>query len=156
MIRVSICGRRGLDRLSAADKLVLVTLRLWKIRRAERSDTLPELYERLAPLGGDMLAVPLDDFFKQITAWRDCPHKSNIRYSDQLTCDEVATLDLLRAADACFAEMRRVGPKWDHKQLLVLSAWVLRRQFATELGICFESSANLQPRRGRDPPGLPS
>jgi hypothetical protein len=103
-----------------------------------------------------MLAVPLDDFFKQITAWRDCPHKSNIRYSDQLTCDEVATLDLLRAADACFAEMRRVGPKWDHKQLLVLSAWVLRRQFATELGICFESSANLQPRRGRDPPGLPS
>ncbi|MBF5092273.1 hypothetical protein F1640_20320 [Novosphingobium sp. NBM11] len=133
-----------------AEKIVLVALRLWKMRRAERLATLPELHQRLAPLGGAMLAVPLDDFFKQITAWRKCPHKSNIRYSDQLTCDEVATLDLLQAADVRFAEMPQMGPKWDLTQMLVLSAWILRRLFTTELGLHFGAWARLQSRHGSD------
>lgn len=148
MIQISVCGRRGLDKLGAAEKLVLDTLRRWKMRRAERLATLPELHERLAPLGGAMLAVPLDDFFKQITPWRNCPHKANIRYSDQLICDEVATLDLLQTADDRFAQSSRIGSAWDAARLLLLSAWILRRQFTTELGLRFGSLPVLQPRHG--------
>lgn len=56
-----------------------------------------------------MLVVCLHDFFKQIARWKSCPHGMKSRYSDQLTCEEVATLDLLQAADGRFAEMRGWG-----------------------------------------------
>lgn len=147
MIRISMCGRRGLHKLNVAEQLVIGALRLWKVRRAERSATLPELHQRLAPIGGAMLALPLDDFFKQIVAWRNCPHRSRSRYSDELVCDEVATLDLLHAAEGRFAEVREMGSNWNASPLLLISAWILGRQFTTELGLRF----GLQPGPGLTP-----
>lgn len=132
MIQIASCGRRGLDQLNAAETLVIGALRLWKVLRAERLATLPELYRRLAPAGGAMLAVPLDDFFKQIVAWRGCPHGSRIRHSNQLICDEVATLDLLHAAPAlCWR---------NESSLRMLSACILAKLFTAELGVQFGTS----------------
>ncbi len=136
MIQIASCGRRGMDQLNAAEKLVIGALRLWKVLRAERLATLPELYRRLAPAGGAMLAVPLDDFFKQVVAWRGCPHGSRIRHSNQLICDEVATLDLLHAAPAlCWR-----GSKGNASSLRMLSACILAKLFTAELGVQFGTS----------------
>jgi len=150
MIQISTCGRRGLHKLNTAEKLVVAALRLWKMCRSERLATLPELHQRLAPVGGAMLVVPLDDFFKQIVTWRICPHRSRSRYSDELICDEVATLDLLHVADGRFAEVRAMGPNWNASTLLMISAWTLGRQFATELGLRFRLPAGLQPQPVQD------
>eukprot|EP00456_Euglypha_rotunda_P023484 TRINITY_DN19490_c0_g1_i12.p1 TRINITY_DN19490_c0_g1~~TRINITY_DN19490_c0_g1_i12.p1 ORF type:complete len:136 (+),score=3.70 TRINITY_DN19490_c0_g1_i12:202-609(+) len=130
-----LCGRRGLDELNAADKLIIGALRLWKLLRVENAATLPGLHGRLAPVGGDMLAVPLDDFFKQVAAWCICPHGSRIRHSDQLSCDEVATLDLLHAA--CSSELHTGCSEWNGSSLRTLSAYVLGLQFAIELKLRF-------------------
>ncbi len=99
-----------------------------------------------------MLAVPLDDFFQQITPWRNCPHRSNIRYSDQIRCDEVATLELLQTAEDRFAQSCRMSSAWDAARLLILSAWILRRQFTTELEFRFGSLPTLQTRHGSNKP----
>ena len=115
MIQSARCGRRGLGELSPADKLIIGASRLWKLLRAENAATLPGLHGRLAPVGGDMLAVPLDDFFKQIAAWCICPHGSRIRHSDQLSCVEVATLDLLHAA--CSSDLPTRCSKWNGSSL---------------------------------------
>lgn len=135
MIQRALCGQRGLGELHAADKLVIGALRLWKLLRAENAATLPGLHRRLAPAGGEMLAVPLDDFFKQIAAWRSCPHGSRIWHSDRLLCDEVATLGLLHAA--CSSDLPTGCSKWDGSSLRILSAYVLGLQFATELKLRF-------------------
>lgn len=94
-----------------------------------------------------MLVVPLDDFFKQIVAWRNCPHRSRSRYSDELVCDEVATLKLLQVAEGRFDEVRRMGPNWNASMLLMISAWTLGRQFVTELGLRFGRGLELPPAR---------
>lgn len=91
-----------------------------------------------------MLTVSLDDFFKQIATWRICPHRSRIRYSDQLVCDEVAMLDLLKTADGQVSEWRGKGSKWNASSLRMLSAWSLGRQFTTELGLRFGLSVRHQ------------
>jgi hypothetical protein len=135
MIQRALCGQRGLGELNAADKIVIGALRLWKLLRAENAATLPGLHRRLAPAGGDMLALPLDDFFKQVSAWRSCTHGSGIWHSDSLLCDEVAILGLLHAA--CSSDLPTCCSKWDGSSLRILSAYVLGQQFSSELELQF-------------------
>lgn len=94
-----------------------------------------------------MLAVPLDDFFMQVSRSKNCPHNLKSRYSDQLTCEEVATLDLLQTADDRLSDLRKMEAEWNAARLLVLSASILRRLFTSELGLGFGSWISLQPSR---------
>lgn len=143
MIHIPICGRRVQNELNASEKLVIGMFRLWKSLRADRLATLPELHLRLAPVGGAMLTVPLDDFFMQVSRWKSRPHNLKSRYSDQLTCEEVMTVNLLQTANERTIELRSMGAEWSAARLLALSASILQHLFSSELGHSFGSWLSL-------------
>lgn len=139
--------------LSGAERFAVGAFRFWKWCRATAIPTLPNLHRRLAPAGGAMLAVPMDDLFRLISDFCACAGPGG-EAGYVLGSDEVTLLTLLHAGIEPDPRFRRAQPGSTLVALLIIGGWAVRRQMAVEFGLTFRSRAQADLRRTGDAPGL--
>lgn len=127
--------------LSKAETVTVGAFRFWKWCRMTRQPTVPGLYRRLVAPGGAMLAVSFDAFFRLIAAPCVCTCDTTEAKVNVLAEDEAAVLELLHAA-AVPPKHHEIQTERCSASVVLLAAWAVRRQLASELGLAFGSRAS--------------
>lgn len=131
--------------LSSAEQFTVGAFRFWKWCRQASQRPLPSLHQRLAPAGGAMLAVPLHDFFTLIASRCTCTRDTADFKEKVLMSDEVIALTLLHAAGDARPLRPETVARWTPRSLLLVAAWAVRFQLASELGLKFGADSIKRP-----------
>lgn len=131
--------------LSSAEQFTVGAFRFWKWCRRASQRPLPSLHQRLAPAGGAMLAVPLNDFFTLIASRCTCTRDTADFKEKVLMSDEVIALTLLHAAGDARPFRPETVARWTPRSLLLVAAWAVRHQLASELGLGFGADSMSRP-----------
>jgi len=121
--------------LTSGERFMVDAFRFWKWCRMTSRPALPSLHQKLAPAGGEMLAVPLHDIFRLISDLCACTRHAGVAGTPVLSSDEVALLTLLHAGTARGSPPEPAPSDGDLPPLLLVAGWAVRRQLAAELGL---------------------
>ncbi|MDK2767989.1 MAG: hypothetical protein KYX69_09765 [Sphingomonas sp.] len=125
--------------LAGAERFAVGAFRFWKWCRMTASSPLPNLHRRLAPVGGAMLAVPLDDLFGLIADFCACARAASGTSDRILGSDEVTLLTVLHAGTEPDDRLVQAPQDTTRAALLLIAGWSVRHEMASELGLTFGS-----------------